>query len=190
MKPLKELKVDILNYKETKDKQVFADIIFNLDYLIRYFISKCKNQYTYLWKVDARDLYQDSIIALSNSMNSFPTNMSEAYIPCRLKAYMVQEFRKAYSYKMVEYNSADRMVIYGSIKDPYLKISDEINLEEIDYKIMMDLLDEEEQSFLKDYLVEIGGSVAMGKKHGFNTKRGNTSFITTARRLIKKRFKK
>ena len=80
MKPLNELKKDILKYQRSRDRELFADIIFNVDFLIRYFIKRIKSQYNYLWKIDSEDLYNDSIIALSNSMISFTANLEKAIV--------------------------------------------------------------------------------------------------------------
>ena len=189
MKPLVELKKDILKYKKTHDKDLFADIIFNLDYLIRYFIGKCKKQYTYLCKIDGQELYNDSIVALANSMESFTIGVKPEYIPCRLKAYMVEEFRKGYKYKMTEVNSADRLHGLNTPKENSRSI-DCINLKAIDYKMLMESLDDEEHEFLKNYLTQTRDNGKMAVKHGIEGKYPGDHFRIKAGRIIKKRFKK
>ena len=90
---------------------------------------------------------------------------------------------------MIEISSADRLSDDIPTKE-YPSTSNEINLKEIDYKIMMDNLDKEEKEFLKNFLTQTRDNGKMAKKHGIEGKYPGDNFRITATRLIQKRFKK
>ena len=147
---LKELFLEYKRLKslgdDVKAKELYGDMIVNTDYLILYFIKQCRKRLGYLRGIEIEDLYHDGIIALHNAAVTFPDNMSEEYIPCRLRAYMLAQFRKIYRYidkENVEIDQGEYQR-YNSI--------DNINLDKIDYDAILATLSPEEAELVDSYM--------------------------------------
>jgi len=145
---LPDLKVLILEYKKNRSPKVFADILNNLDYLIIYFIKKCRARFHYLRVHEYIELYHTSVIALNSACITYPDDMTEAYIPCRLRAYMLAEFHKLYRYIDIECVEFEQQHSQGYALPGHSKI----NLDGIDYSIVLDTLTKDEAILLSDYL--------------------------------------
>ena len=142
---LEGLKELFLQYQKTRKQEDFADLISNLDYLIVYFIKRCRKRLGYLQGIESRDLYHDSIVALHDAVITFPSTMKAEYIPCRLRAYMLNEFRKVYRYldkENVELDQGD----YSSNRS-----TDVINLDKIDYDAILQSLSREEAELVDSF---------------------------------------
>lgn len=163
---MNDLKDLILKYqKSPDDKDTFAELIYNADYLIVHFIKVCRKRLPYLRGEDPRDLYNDGIIALSRAALTFPAGMKSEYIPCRLRSYMIIQYRTLYRYigkENVELDQGD----YGKHNTTH-----EIDLDKIDYDAIMKLLSPEEAELVEDFLSGKKTGRQLAKEHGVSAPR-------------------
>jgi len=97
------LELLVVQYQETRDPQVFAEILGRVDLLLCHIVHKLKRKIAYLDNIDFMDLYQTSIIGLRDAiLTAKMYNPNEKIIP-RIISYANSNIRKVYRYSKKEY---------------------------------------------------------------------------------------
>lgn len=94
-------------YKQTRDPEVFAQILFLLDRLILYFMYKLIKKRPYLKGIKLQELYHTGIIALEDIIKKMPEDVESKKIPAWLKSYMDSHLRKMFIYRFKETTDLD-----------------------------------------------------------------------------------
>ena len=135
MKTTRELLKDkFILYKNTRDEKVFSDILYEVDNLLVFFIHKLRKRFTYIRHIPIEDLYQSSVISLYTAIITCPDETPPMTLPCRIRAYMISEFKQEYSWNKHELQTPEDF-------EPIVSTS-HINTDEIDYRLVMDNLEE------------------------------------------------
>ncbi len=86
----------VLQYKITKDPDIFEEILKRFEGWIIKIITDKKKHWRYLESVSLQDLYQTSILGVGRMMNKVPVEEESVKLAQWAKAYIVAEIRKTY----------------------------------------------------------------------------------------------
>ena len=139
------LKDKFILYRDTKDEKVFSDILYEVDNLLVFFINKLRKRFTYIRHIPMEDLYQSSVISLYTAIITCTDDIPPRTLPCRIRAYMISEFKQEYSWNKHEIQVPENF-------EPTHRTAS-INTNEIDYRLIMDNLeDDKSKDMLYHYL--------------------------------------
>ncbi len=86
----------VLQYKITKDPDIFEEILKRFEGWIIKIITEKKKHWRYLESVSLQDLYQTAVVGVGSMMNKVPVDEESIKLAQRAKAYIVAEIRKTY----------------------------------------------------------------------------------------------
>jgi hypothetical protein len=124
------LKGLILQYKQSKDSEVFEQILSRVDKLIEYEVFLLRQKCPHLRREDKQDLYQTAILGLYTAINYVNEEDSPSIVPAKLVVYMKAEIKKTYP---------NAIITCGSPED--LEVPEKGAFDEVEYNEIREVLD-------------------------------------------------
>lgn len=97
---LDKVKEKVLEYKQTRDPELFGLLLLRFDRFAVYLCHKFKRKYVFLNYAPLEDLYHTAIIAVHKSFISMPDTWKTELLLQRIKSYIKQEFYSWFNNKV------------------------------------------------------------------------------------------
>jgi DNA-directed RNA polymerase specialized sigma24 family protein len=91
----------ILDFQATEDKDIFEHILIRVDNLVMHTVHLCRTKCPHLLGEDLDALYQTALLGLYKAIKSYPSFEDPDRVLARLSAYMRQEIRSSFPYRVL-----------------------------------------------------------------------------------------